>query len=536
MISTIPAFNILARVFLITLSLLAACKPVPETSSGEKPVHPVPFIDNVSIDGFPGEWPQPHPAIRIFSDIHGNIPDSTDLSAGFSLAWNRNGLFILAEIIDDSIFEDHSRYWDGDGMELFVSPTRGSFDIIQFSIRPALDIHDSLAEVMPYDHRRTDTLKTILPVSSFSSQKTSSGYRIEGMIPLEALGIIEPEPGLELAVQVYINDSDMKMDSTGHSLPWYPVRESYMNPYAFYPVQFSVSPPVKDLKEIRAFVKEEHSVQIKYLSDRSHTGRGLEIRAGNYTRHFRLKKQDMGLYTHQWNLPLKNFTTDRNAIEFKLRDSLIFTIELCELHRIYDEIKEPNAFENEIRIMEIIDHFQPPPKDAILFTGSSTIRRWYDIENDLPGVNLINRGFGGSTMKDLNHYSGRIVFPHNPSDIFVYEGDNDIAGETTPLEFIGDCKEFIQACSNYLPETDIYFIAIKPSPARWNSWKQMQIANSMLENLAGQYEKVHFIDITPDMLNEEGMPRRDIFVEDMLHLNDTGYQIMARAIRPVLYE
>jgi lysophospholipase L1-like esterase len=535
MIRTFPGYKILSRVFPIALLLLTNCKPGLDTSSGEKPVYPVPFLEQVSIDGFPGEWPQPHPAIRIFSDVYGNIPDSADLSAGFSLAWNRTGLFILAEICDDSIFEDHSRYWNGDGMELFVSPTRGSFDIVQFSVRPALDMHDSLARVMPYDHRRTDTLKAILPISSFSSQKTSSGYRIEGMIPLDALGIKEPVAGLVPAIQVYINDSDMKMDSTGHSLPWYPVRESYMNPYAFYPVQFSVSSPAAGSKEIRAFVKNDHLVQIKYLSDRAHTGRGPEIAAGNYTRRYRLKKQEKGLYTHQWNLPLNVFTTARNSIEFKLRDSLIFTIELCELHRVYDDIKEPNAFENEIRILEILDHFQPPPKGAILFTGSSTIRRWYDIENDLPGLNLINRGFGGSTMKDLNHYSGRIIFPHNPSKLFVYEGDNDIAGETTPPEFIGDCKELIQACSNYLPETDIYFIAIKPSPARWNNWKQMQIANGMLENLAGQHEKVHFIDITMDMLNEEGMPRRDIFVDDMLHLNDTGYEILANSITPFLY-
>ena len=64
----------------------------------------------------------------------------------------------------------------------------------------------------------------------------------------------------------------------------------------------------------------------------------------------------------------------------------------------------------------------------------------------------------------------------------------------------------------------------------------MRIANGLLENLAGEYEKVHYIDITGDMLNENGVPQRDIFVDDMLHLNDTGYEILANAIRPVLYE
>ena len=328
----------------------------------------------------------------------------------------------------------------------------------------------------------------------------------------------------------------MEMDSSNHSLPWYPVRDSYMNPYAFYPVQFTGFSAGTSLHEIRAYVKDEDSLHIKFLSDHAHAGKELEILAGNFTGHFNLKKDDNGLYTNQWNLPLRKFTPDVDAMQFMLRDSLIFKIGLCELHRIYDEIPEPNDFENEIRVFEIIDHFHPPPQNAILFTGSSSILRWYDIEDDLPGLDLINRGFGGSTMKDLNHYIERIVFSYNPSLIFVYEGDNDIAGGTTPMEFMADCQEFVNSCSNRIPYTDIYFISIKPSPARMHSWKQMQTANTMLKDLASRYDKVHFIDITVDMLNENGMPRKDIFVEDLLHLNDTGYEILAESIRSILYK
>jgi lysophospholipase L1-like esterase len=139
-------------------------------------------------------------------------------------------------------------------------------------------------------------------------------------------------------------------------------------------------------------------------------------------------------------------------------------------------------------------------------------------------------------MKDLNHFTERIVFPYNPSRVFVYEGDNDLGGGTVPAEFIEECREFIEECSKRIPDAEICFLSIKPSLARIRKWDEMKVANRMLRDLAEQYEKVRFIDISEGMLDPEGMPRKDIFVEDGLHLNAEGYEILARAIRPAVYE
>jgi lysophospholipase L1-like esterase len=149
---------------------------------------------------------------------------------------------------------------------------------------------------------------------------------------------------------------------------------------------------------------------------------------------------------------------------------------------------------------------------------------------------MIKRGFGGSTMKDLNHYATRIVIPYQPSRVFIYEGDNDIARGTSPQEFINDCLDFIHLCRQYIPDTEIYFLSIKPSPARIRYWNSMQEANLMLADLALRYEKVHLIDFSDEMLNSDGQPIEGLYDKDRLHLSDRGYAILMNAIAPYLNE
>lgn len=526
---------ILWGVLAFSLVTLASCK----TGSGPWPAGDlpqfIPYLNELKVDGDPSDWPDSYPPLRILSDIYGDAPDSSDLFARFRLAWNHNGLFILAEVWDDSLYEDPSRFWNGDGLELFVSPGKGSFDIVQVSVRPSYDLPDSLTAVVHYDHRRSDSLRSVVPGSIFFSHKSTGYYLLEGMVPLDMLGM-NPSIGMEMAVQIYINDSDRKNDSMNHSLPWYPIRDSYRNPYAFHRVQFSEFALPVITPEVRAYISDERTIHLKILSDQSCNGKELQILSDNFTRQFILHPEYNGLYIRQWKLPLRKFQPLHGTIYFLLHDSLFSSIDLCMAHRVYENIPKPNRFEDEIRIFEIIDHHQPPPENAILFTGSSTIRKWHEIEQYLPGLKFINRGFGGSTMKDLNYYLNRIVFPYDPALLFVYEGDNDIARGGSPAEFIEECRDFILACSDRIPDAEIHFISIKPSLARMRNWEDMERANRMLEDLAREYEKVHFIDISRVMLAEDGTPKSDIFEDDRLHLNQKGYEILAEALRSILYE
>ena len=173
----------------------AACGSVADTISEADYAIYIPFLDDIHIDGNPADWTESYPSIRIHSDIYGNAPDSADMYARFRLGWDRQGLLILAEVNDDTIYEDQKKFWNGDGIELFISPSKGSFDIIQVSVRPSRELPDSIASVKYYDHRRTDSLKSIIPESEFRSYTSNNTYRIEGRIPLKMLGICEYRAG-----------------------------------------------------------------------------------------------------------------------------------------------------------------------------------------------------------------------------------------------------------------------------------------------------------------------------------------------------
>src|SRR5689334_18469018 len=77
--------------------------------------------------------------------------------------------------------------------------------------------------------------------------------------------------------------------------------------------------------------------------------------------------------------------------------------------------KDPFAkWEKEIAAFEAADRKHPPPQNAILFIGSSSIRFWKTLTNDFPEHAVINRGFGGSQISDSTHFISRIVAPYHP--------------------------------------------------------------------------------------------------------------------------
>ena len=97
--------------------------------------------------------------------------------------------------------------------------------------------------------------------------------------------------------------------------------------------------------------------------------------------------------------------------------------------------RSPAKYEKAIRAFERKDKDSPPPAGAVVCIGSSSMRMWHDrIREDLSPLTLIPRGFGGSTMHDLLHYTDRIVLPYKPRAIVVYEGDNDVAKGVSPAE------------------------------------------------------------------------------------------------------
>jgi len=123
-------------------------------------------------------------------------------------------------------------------------------------------------------------------------------------------------------------------------------------------------------------------------------------------------------------------------------------------------------WEQEIRAYEASDRTNPPPKHCLLFTGSSTSRKWTTLAQDYPGQPVVNRGVGGSEVIDITHFADRIVFPYEPKMIFFRCGGNDIADGKSVEQVFADFKEFVAVVQAKLPETEIVFISWSPTIAR----------------------------------------------------------------------
>jgi lysophospholipase L1-like esterase len=204
---------------------------------------------------------------------------------------------------------------------------------------------------------------------------------------------------------------------------------------------------------------------------------------------------------------------------------------------IFNFVKGQNTpFYSEIRHFKTQDSFHFPPKHAILFLGSSSFRKWEDVQKYFPDYRIINRGFGGSTIPDAAYYADEIVFPYEPKQVVIYEGDNDLASsdKITADSVLNRFEKLFSLIRKNLPNTSIAFVSIKPSPSREKLMPEMQEANSQIKSFLKDKRNTAFIDVYHRMLNKDGAPNKSLFIEDELHMNAKGYAIWQKTIRPYL--
>lgn len=191
-------------------------------------------------------------------------------------------------------------------------------------------------------------------------------------------------------------------------------------------------------------------------------------------------------------------------------------------------------WEADIRAFEEADRASPPQPGGVVFVGSSSIRMWHTLAEDFAGVNVVQRGFGGSEMSDAVHFADRIILPYEPRQVVVYAGDNDLWSEKSPAQVLEDFRMLVQRIHQRLPEARVAFIAIKPSIARWSIADQVRGANRLVEEYAASDPRIDYIDVFTPMLGADGMPRAELLVEDDLHLSPAGYEVWREAVGPFL--
>jgi hypothetical protein len=190
-------------------------------------------------------------------------------------------------------------------------------------------------------------------------------------------------------------------------------------------------------------------------------------------------------------------------------------------------------WEEAIVEMEERDASEEDAEGAILFVGSSSIRRWDTIGEDMAPYEVIQRGFGGSKWSDVAVYADRLITPHEFQAAVFFVG-NDISGkgeDKTPEEVAGLFSHVLGKVRAHAPEAAVFYIAVTPTEKRWEVWPQIKEANAAARAACEADKNAWFIGTESIFLDEEGEPRAELFAEDQLHLNEGGYALWAAAIQ-----
>jgi lysophospholipase L1-like esterase len=190
-------------------------------------------------------------------------------------------------------------------------------------------------------------------------------------------------------------------------------------------------------------------------------------------------------------------------------------------------------WEAEIKKLEKLDGQEVDPAHAILFIGSSSIRRWETIAEDMAPWPTIRRGYGGAKLADLAVFVERMIKPHQFDALAIFVG-NDITGsdaDRSPEEVLELYQCVVAKVRESRPEQPIFFIAITPTGKRFHVWDKIQRANKLIEEYCTAERGLYFVSTADKFLKEDSRPNDALFVEDRLHLNEEGYRIWAAILK-----
>jgi len=193
-------------------------------------------------------------------------------------------------------------------------------------------------------------------------------------------------------------------------------------------------------------------------------------------------------------------------------------------------------FDNEIREFKHQDSVSFPPKNGILFIGSSSIRKWTDLPQRFAGKPIIRRGVGGCELWQIvDYYTPYILFPYHPRKIFIYAGENDIAGGKSGKFVFEEFEKLWEMINKKLPDATIYFMSIKPSPSREKYFPQVVIANELIKSYLANKPNSTFIDVSTVIFKDHStVPDSSLFEKDYLHLNSKGYDKWQKVLEPFI--
>jgi len=484
----------------------------------------IPYLENFTPDGDPAEWSDIR-SNRLWANPLGGYAEPADLEACLKISWNKKSLNFLIEVADQSNVGDSINPRNDDAIEIFLSPFRGSENIIQISI----------VSFPQKDYIRI-TEKNGVNLSGLLSGSVKSFTRTEEKSRITEIEVGFPEDKYQgrntesIALQAYVDDVDSGRTKK-NQLTFYPLGQSSQFSSSMFTAILSADKQTSISGASRLVITDNKSLDLYVFG--AETGDKIDVfRNGRQIKRF-ISESAAAYLPDTFDLTGSGFDFERDTAYIAINQEGLTLHELFLAPRLYKNLQE-KRFERDIRNFVFSDRVQFPPENATLFIGSSSIVRWETLKNDFPELQVIKRGFNGSTSSDALQFINQIVLPYKPAKVVYYEGDNDIPMGISAEEIRDNVREFISQILSANPETRFYIISPKPSTSRMHLWEKYKETNLLLKQLADDYENVLYVDVASPMFDQKGKLMDSLIVKDGIHMNEKGYVIWTKVLRNAL--
>lgn len=220
---------------------------------------------------------------------------------------------------------------------------------------------------------------------------------------------------------------------------------------------------------------------------------------------------------------------------YKQNDTLRLFLDVQDAIRS-DKKHDYRRFANNIKRFIEYDSENTRPSSPILFIGSSTINFWKTADY-FPERNVMNRGFGGASIKDILHYYNDVIGKYRPSSVVIYD-DIDIENGESVENVLGEYISLLDKIHNDFPECRILCISIKPTPMDFllgkNVRNNKKLFNQKLKEYIDNTPYIKYVDLTSLLYNTDGILDLRYYSEDRMHLNENGYKLWSNELNKVL--
>ncbi|SEM55226.1 Lysophospholipase L1 [bacterium A37T11] len=219
----------------------------------------------------------------------------------------------------------------------------------------------------------------------------------------------------------------------------------------------------------------------------------------------------------------------------KLKNFLLAISLLILSTDLFAQQKEAYPFENEIKDFKKMDAVRMPEKGGILFVGSSSIRKWTDLESRFADKPIIRRGVGGCQLSQIvDLYMDSIVYPYQPKKIFLYAGDNDLSAGQTADQVVANFEKFYQLVVTNNPKVKVYWMSVKLCNSRIKLLSRVTEVNKRIRAFLKTEKNGVYVDLTSVLLDAKGNPDDSLFEKDQLHLKPVGYDRWQEVLKKYL--